>query len=176
MNNSVAARSSSPHRTAVYPGSFDPITLGHVDIIERVAQLFEKVIVLIAVAPDKAGLFDIDERIRLIKQSLGDLKNVEVDVHEGLTVDYLKKKKSSVLVRGLRAVVDFEYEVSMANINRKLAPDIETVLILASPEYYFVSSRAVKEVAVHGGALNGLVNEEVAAALEKKLSKKKGKR
>ncbi len=167
---------SSSGKIAVYPGSFDPITLGHVDIIKRAAELFEKVIVLIAVSPDKAGLFDVNERIRLVKKSLGNLKNVEVDVHEGLTIDYLKKRKSGVLVRGLRAISDFEYEVSMANINRTMAPEIETILILASPEYYFVSSRAVKEVALHGGSLAGLVNSEVASALKKIFSRKKGKK
>lgn len=159
-----------PERVAVYPGSFDPITLGHVDIINRVAQLFEKVVVLIAQSPDKKTLFSVEERVRLIERSLSHLDNIEVAVHEELTIGFLKKVGSRVLVRGLRAVVDFEYEVSMANINRKLAPDIETILIFASPEYYFVSSRAVKEVARHGGNLQGLVTDEVAKALIGKLN------
>lgn len=166
----------SPQNVAVYPGSFDPITLGHVDIIRRVAQLFENVIVLIAQSPEKPGLFSIEERIALIKKSLPGLDNVSVDVHEGLTIDYLKEKGSRVLVRGLRAVVDFEYETSMANINRKLAPDIETILIFASPEYYFVSSRAVKEVAQHSGSLKGLVNEDVAKALIQKMKSSERKK
>jgi pantetheine-phosphate adenylyltransferase len=162
----------SPHRRiAVYPGSFDPITLGHVDIIKRVSPLFDSIVILIAQSPNKKSLFSIDERTALIKESLAGVDNFVVDVHTGLTIDYLKKIGSQVLVRGLRAVVDFEYEVSMANINRKLAPEIETILVFASPEYYFVSSRAVKEVALHGGSLQGLVPAPVGRALENKMNR-----
>lgn len=160
-------------RVAIYPGSFDPITMGHVDIIERVTKVFDKVIVLVASAPEKQGLFSPTERKALIAESLSHVHNVEVDIHEGLTIDYAKKKNAAVLIRGLRAVVDFEYEVSMANMNFKLDPEIETMLVFARPEFYFLSSRSVKEVARHHGKLDGLVPPNVKAALIKTF--KKGK-
>jgi pantetheine-phosphate adenylyltransferase len=156
-------------KIAVYPGSFDPITLGHVDIIQRISHLYEETVVLISQSPNKASLFTVEERKELIEKSLAHLKNVTVDIHEGLTVDYVKKKKADVIVRGLRAVVDFEYELTMANMNKMLAPNIETLLVFADPKYYFISSRGVKEVAQHGGALNGLVTDIVAEALTKKM-------
>lgn len=156
-------------KIAVYPGSFDPITLGHQDIIERISKIYDKVIVLISVSDQKTTLFSIAEKTRLIQKSLSHLKNVTVDSHNGLTIDYLKKKKARVIVRGLRAVVDFEYELTMANMNKKLAPEIETILIFASPEYYFISSRGVKEVAKNKGSLEGLVSAEVGQSLMKKL-------
>lgn len=154
----------SPRR-AVYPGSFDPIHLGHLDIIQRISKLFEEVIVLIAVAPDKSSMFTVEERKKMLEKSLSHLKNVRVDSHSGLTVDYLHSQKAGVVIRGLRAVVDFEYEISMANMNRKLAADIETLLVFSSPEYYFISSRGVKEVARNKGSLAGLVPDSVIEAL-----------
>jgi len=160
-------------KTAIYPGSFDPITLGHVDIIERISKMFDHVVVLVSESTQKAYLFSGRERKQLIEKSLSHLKNVSVDIHEGLTVDYMKKKKAQVIVRGLRAVVDFEYEMTMANINKKLDPDLETLLVFASPEYYYVSSRGVKEVARYQGALDGLVPEAVQAPLKKKLKVRK---
>lgn len=156
-------------KTAIYPGSFDPITLGHIDIIERISKMFDQVIVLVSESPQKSGLFTSLERKSLIEKALPGLKNVQVDIHEGLTVDYVKKNKADVIVRGLRAVVDFEYEMTMANINRKLDPSIETVLVFANPEYYFVSSRGVKEVARYGGSLEGLVPDCVKQPLKQKL-------
>jgi len=162
-------------RVAIYPGSFDPITMGHVDIIERVARVFDRVIVLIASAPDKQGLFSPRERKTLIDESLSHLSNVEVDIHDGLTIDYARRRKANVLVRGLRAVVDFEYEVSMANMNFKLDPEIETLLVFARPEFYFLSSRSVKEVARHQGKLEGLVPEPVQKSLAKVFKKGKVK-
>lgn len=162
-------------RMAIYPGSFDPITLGHVDIIERVSRMFETVVVLIAESPDKQSLFTAEERKSLIEISLSHLKNIEVDIHEGLTIDYAHRRGAKVLARGLRAVVDFEYEVSMANMNAKLAPDIETILVFARPEFYFLSSRSVKEVARHGGDLDELVPRPVKEALLKVFKKGKSK-
>lgn len=156
---------SQKPRIAIYPGSFDPITMGHVDIIERVAKIFDRVIVLIALSDDKVSLFSADSRKRLIEKSLKHLSNIEVDIHEGLTVDYARKKKATVLIRGLRAVVDFEYEVSMANMNFTLDPKIETLLVFARPEFYFLSSRSVKAVAKHQGKLQGLVPAPVEKAL-----------
>lgn len=162
-------------KTAIYPGSFDPITLGHIDIIERISRLYDKVIVLVSHSEEKTGLFTVEERKALIQKSLSNFKNVEVDIHSGLTVDYLKAKKAQVIVRGLRAVVDFEYEMTMAAMNKKLNSDIETILIFASPEYYYISSRGVKEVAKHKGALNSLVPKVVESALIAKLHKQSKK-
>lgn len=156
---------------AVYPGSFDPITMGHVDIINRLTPLYDQVIVLVAQSSQKQSMFTVEERRDLIQKSLPEAKNVQVDIFGGLTVDYMKKVNAQVIVRGLRAVVDFEYEMTMANMNKKLAPDIETLLVFASPEYYYISSRGVKEVAVNGGALKGLVPEVVIEAMNKKLGK-----
>ncbi len=157
------------NKVAVYPGSFDPITLGHVDIIQRLSLVFEKVIVLVAKSSTKPGLFTPEERKALIQKTLKDFKNVQVDIFEGLTVDYLKKEKAKVIVRGLRAVVDFEYEMTMASMNKKLEPEIETMLMFAAPEYYYISSRGVKEVAANGGRLLGLVPELVIEPLIQRL-------
>lgn len=156
-------------RIAVYPGSFDPITMGHVDIINRISPLYDQVIVLVAQSSQKQSMFTGEERKQLIEKSLSHLKNVKVDVFGGLTVEYMKTVKAQVIVRGLRAVVDFEYEMTMANMNRKLAPDFETMLVFASPEYYYISSRGVKEVAINGGALKDLVPDVVIEAMNAKL-------
>ncbi|MBX2996405.1 MAG: pantetheine-phosphate adenylyltransferase [Bdellovibrionaceae bacterium] len=156
-------------RRAVYPGSFDPIHLGHLDIIHRIAKVFDEVIVLIAVAPDKGSLFSIDERKELLRRSLTDLKNVKVESHEGLTVDYMRTQDASVIIRGLRAVMDFEYETSMANMNKKLSPEIETLLVFSKPEFYYVSSRGVKEVVRNKGSVHGLVPDAVETALKAKF-------
>ena len=157
------------NKIAVYPGSFDPITLGHVDIIQRLSLVFEKVIVLVAKSSTKSGLFTPEERKALIQKTLKDLKNVEVDIYEGLTVNYLKKVNAKVIVRGLRAVVDFVYEMTMASMNKKLQPEFETMLMFAAPEYYYISSRGVKEVAANGGSLEGLVPDLVIQPLIQRL-------
>jgi pantetheine-phosphate adenylyltransferase len=156
-------------RTAVYPGSFDPITLGHIDIIKRLSPLYDEVVVLVAYSPNKNYLFTAEERKLFLQSNLQDLKNVRVDIHEGLTVDYLKKIKAKVIVRGLRAVVDFEYEMAMASMNKKLFPEIETALFFASPDCYYISSRATKEIARYGGNLDGLVPKNVQSLLFEKL-------
>lgn len=158
-------------KIAVYPGSFDPITMGHVDIINRISPLYDQVIILIAQSSQKQSLFTAPERKQLIEKSMAHLKNVKVDIFEGLTVDYMKRANAQVIVRGLRAVVDFEYEMTMANMNKKLAPEIETLLVFASPEYYYISSRGVKEVAINGGALKDLVPDTVIQALAEKIKK-----
>ena len=159
-------------RIAVYPGSFDPVTIGHIDIIERVAKNFDEVVVLIAESDQKKSLFSISERKFFLNHVLQNLKNVRVDSYTGLTVDYLKLINAQVIIRGLRAVMDFEYEMTMASINQKLNSDIETMLIFARPEYYYISSRAVKEVARNGGALSGLVPESICQPLIEKLGRK----
>ena len=156
-------------RRAVYPGSFDPITKGHVDIVRRISKIFDEVIVLVAHSDEKAALFNVNERIQLIQEVLKGLKNVSVDHHTGLTVEYARRKKAQVLVRGLRAVVDYEYEASMGNVNRLIGPEIETLLVLASPEYYFISSRMVKDVAKNGGRVDKFVPGPVARAISAKF-------
>ncbi len=156
-------------KIAVYAGSFDPIHCGHVDIIQRVSRLYDQVIVLVASSSQKTTLFTSEERKRLIEEELKSISNVSVDIFSGLVVDYLKKKRAHVLIRGLRAVVDFEYEMSMANMNKKLSPEVETLLVFASPEYYFLSSRAIKEVALNHGCLKGMVSEHVEKILKKKI-------
>ena len=159
-------------KVAVYPGSFDPITSGHVDIINRIARQYDQVVVLVAQSSQKSSMFTAEERKVLIEKSLSHLDNIKVDIFAGLTVDYMKKVNSKVIIRGLRAVVDFEYELTMANMNRKIAPEIETLLVFASPEYYYVSSRGIKELALNNGPLKDLVPECVIAALEEKKTKK----
>lgn len=156
---------------AVYPGSFDPITSGHVDIIHRLSEIFDQVIVLVAKSGDKAYMFTADERAEFVRKQFSHKKNIQVDIFQGLTVDYMKKKGAKVIVRGLRAVADFEYEGTLANINKKLAPEIETFMIFSKPEFYFISSRGVKELAKNGGALTGLIPDIVIPELVKKLNK-----
>ena len=160
---------NQPQRIAVYPGSFDPIHQGHVDIIERMAPVFDRVIILIAQSSQKQSLFSVEERKKMIEQTLQHVKNVEVDTFAGLTVDYMKQKNAQIIVRGLRAVVDFEYEMTMASMNKKLAPQIETMLVFSKPEFYYISSRGVQEVAINGGNLDGLVPEDVARLLNLKI-------
>lgn len=160
-------------RIAVYPGSFDPITMGHVDIIERISKVFDEVIVLVANSSQKNSLFTAEERKSLIEQTMnGRFTNLSVDIFEGLTVDYVRKNNAQVIVRGLRAVVDFEYEMTMASINQKVAPEIETMLVFARPEYYYISSRGVKELAMNGGPLKDLVPPTVIDPLLRKLGRK----
>ena len=156
---------------AVYPGSFDPITSGHVDIIHRLSEIFDQVIVLVAQSGDKAYMFSGEERAEFVRKQFSHKKNIQVDIFQGLTVDYMKSKGAKVIVRGLRAVADFEYEGTVAYINKKFAPEIETFMIFSKPEYYFISSRGVKELAKNGGNLSGLVPEIVIPELVKKLKK-----
>jgi pantetheine-phosphate adenylyltransferase len=158
-------------RIAVYPGSFDPITFGHVDIIQRVAKIFDQVIVLVANSADKNYLFSVDERVEFIRRCLQDFKNVAVDSHQGLTTDYMKRQGAQVIVRGLRAVADFEYEGTLANMNHRLAPDIETFMVFSRPEFYFISSRGVKELARNGGSLSGLIPDFVIPELQIKIER-----
>lgn len=159
-------------RVAVYPGSFDPITNGHIDIIERISEIYDQVIVLIAKSSAKTSYFSTEDRVRLAKGALKNLANVEVEAHEGLVVHYMRQKGIRTLVRGLRAVTDFEYEMSMASMNKKLAPEVETVLVFARPEFYYISSRGVKEVAFNGGSLEGLVPALVSMELSQRISQK----
>jgi pantetheine-phosphate adenylyltransferase len=153
-------------QVAIYPGSFDPLTNGHVDIISRGARLFERIVVAILVNIEKAPLFSVPERIDLARDVFSDLPNVEVDTFGGLLVDYARVKQASVVVRGLRAVSDFEYEMQMALMNRRLNPSLETVFMMPAEEYSYVSSRLVKEVFALGGDIHGLVPAAVESRLK----------
>jgi len=158
-------------KRAIVPGTFDPVTSGHLDIIERAAGLFEDVVVGVALSPDKGGgpLFTIDERIELIVEATGHLANVSVRPFDTLLVDFAEEVGASVIVKGLRAVTDFEREFQMAALNWRLDSDIETMFIMAVPENMYLSSSAVKEIALHGGSVRGLVPEGVFHALSRKL-------
>jgi pantetheine-phosphate adenylyltransferase len=153
---------------AVYPGSFDPLTNGHVDIIERGARLFDRIVVAILVNAEKSPLFSTAERVEIARKVFKDHANVEVDTFDGLLVDYVAKRKANVLVRGLRAVSDFEYEFQMALMNRHLNPAIETVFMMPAEKYSYISSRLIKEVFALGGQVRGLVPELVETRLREK--------
>lgn len=160
---------SGHNRRAVYPGSFDPITNGHIDIIQRIQSLFDELIVLVANSPDKKYMFSAEERAELIRGSLKDNSNIKVDIHDGLTVEYAKTVGAPVVVRGLRAVADFEYEMAMANMNKHLNPDVETMIVFADPKYGYVSSRLIKSVSIYTGELDELVPPKVCEAIQRKL-------
>jgi pantetheine-phosphate adenylyltransferase len=156
-------------KVAIYPGSFDPITYGHIDIIERTLAIFDRVIVAIAQDTEKNALFTVEERIEMVKEILKDTPNVIAESFKGLLVDYVAKTNASVIVRGLRATSDFEYEFHMASMNRSLNPHLDTLFMMTSKDYFFVSSRTIKEVARLGGAVEGLVPDLVARCLQKKF-------
>jgi pantetheine-phosphate adenylyltransferase len=157
-------------RAAIYPGSFDPLTNGHLSLIQRGLELFDRLIVGILVNPKKTPLFTIEERKQLIKDAVKDPR-VEIESFEGLLVEYARKKKVHVLLRGLRAVSDFEYEFQLANMNRKLRPDIETVFMMTGEDYFYISSNLVREVASLGGNVEGLVPPNVHDKLKAKFKK-----
>jgi pantetheine-phosphate adenylyltransferase len=159
-------------RIAVYPGSFDPLTNGHVDIIRRGARMFDRIIVAILLNAEKSPLFTADERVRLIRDVFRETPSVEADIFDGLLVDYVRQKQATIIVRGLRAVSDFEYEMQMALMNRHLSGDVETVFMMPAEQYTYVSSRLVKEVAMLGGSVTGLVPDRV----EKRLIEKRNAR
>ncbi|NOK39634.1 pantetheine-phosphate adenylyltransferase [Corallococcus exercitus] len=156
---------------AIYPGSFDPLTNGHLSLIQRSLKMFDRLIVAIAVNPKKTPLFSQEERIELIREAVNDPR-VEVDAFHGLLVDYVHHRNVSVVIRGLRAVSDFEYEFQLANMNRKLAPDIDTVFMMTGEDYFYISSQLVREVATFGGNVEGLVPPNVNAGLKKKFGPK----
>ena len=154
----------------VYPGSFDPVTQGHIDIIQRAANIFENVIVAVFRNPNKDPLFSMEERVALLEQSLCEItcENIEIDSFTGLTMNYVKSKEASAIIRGLRAVSDFEGEFQMASMNKQLDGDIETIFFMTDSKYAFLSSSVVKEVAQFGGDVGDLVPESVKKALWKK--------
>ena len=169
--SSKSARKELMKTTALYPGSFDPITLGHVDLIERASQVFGNLVVGVAI--DNAGkspLFTVDARVDLIREAVGHLDNVIIEPFSGLLVDYARRSKVEVLVRGLRAFSDFEYEFQMALMNRKMSPELETLFLMPKDEYSYISSSLVRQVAGLGGDVSGFVPANVAEALAKRRS------
>ena len=155
---------------AVYPGSFDPITNGHVDIIRRGAKVFDKVIIGVLVNVDKKHLFEIDERVKLIKKVTNDIENVEVVSFNGLLVDLLKEYNANVVLKGLRNSIDFEYELQMSYMNRELDSNIETICMMSSPNILHISSSCVKQVAKFGGNIEGLVPKEIVSDILTKIN------
>jgi pantetheine-phosphate adenylyltransferase len=155
-------------RIAIFPGSFDPLTNGHIDIIQRSAKLFDKVIVAVLTNSAKTPLFSADERMEIIRENFPTQPNVEADTFEGLLVDYARAKQANVIVRGLRGIADFEYELQMAMMNRHLDESVETVFMMPAEQYTYVSSRLMKEVMSLGGSITGLV----PAGVERRLAEK----
>jgi len=155
---------------ALYPGTFDPFTNGHEELVRRAAGLFGRVVIAVAASPKKQPLFALDQRIELIKNVVGDLPAIEVVGYEGLTVEVAHQHNAKAIIRGLRAVSDFEYEFQLATMNRHLAVDVETVFLTPTEEFMFVSSTLVREIAALGGDVSGFVNESVSKALNKQLA------
>jgi len=156
-------------RRAVYPGSFDPVTNGHLDVIKRASRLFDEVLVAVAVNDAKVGMFSYEERVALLEEALVDFGNVKVTRFEGLLVDFVMAQNAQTVVRGLRAISDFEFEFQMALMNRKLNPQVETLFLMASEEYTYLSSRMIKEIARLGGEIDRFVPNSVASALREKF-------
>ena len=155
--------------TAIYPGSFDPPTNGHLDLIGRGSHIFDQLIVAILRNPDKSPLFSVSERRRMLEELTSEFNNVRIDTFDGLTVDYASKVRASAVLRGIRALSDYEYELQMALMNRKLRPSLETVFMMPAEQYSYLSSRLVREVARLGGKISGLVPEIVETRLREKL-------
>lgn len=156
-------------KIAIYPGSFDPITYGHIDIVERALEIFDKVIIAIAENAEKRPLFSVEERLQMAKTIFKDTPNVIIDSFKGLLVDYVAKTNAKVSLRGLRATSDFEYEFHMASMNRSLNTHLDTLFMMTSKDYFFVSSRTIKEVARLGGGVEGLVPDLVVRRLKEKF-------
>ncbi|GBD46150.1 pantetheine-phosphate adenylyltransferase [Thermoleophilum album] len=157
--------------TAICPGSYDPVTLGHLDIIRRAARVFERVVVAVVRQPvrKQKTVFSAEERVDFIRAEVADIGNVEVESFDTLLVDFARRHGATAIVKGLRAISDFEYEFEMNQLNRKMAPDIESIYLMAAPQYSFLSSSGVKELAMFGGDLAGLVPERVAQRLQEEL-------
>lgn len=159
------------NRTAVYPGTFDPITRGHEDLVQRAAGIFDSVVVAVAANPNKTPLFSVEERVELARGVFASLKNVTVTGYKGLTVDLARANDNAVIVRGLRAVSDFEFEFQLANMGRHLAPGIETMFLTSKEQFTFISSTLVREIATLGGEVHEFVHPLVNAAVRRKLTR-----
>ena len=169
MGKKMKGETNEMGKVAIYPGSFDPLTYGHIDIVERALEIFDKVILAIAQNGDKKSLFTVEERMEMAKLIFKDSPHVIVDCFKGLLVSYVEKTNARVLLRGLRATSDFEYEFHMASMNRSLSPHLDTLFMMTSKDYFFVSSRTIKEVAKLGGTIEGLVPDLVARRLKEKF-------
>lgn len=155
-------------KIVIYPGTFDPITNGHVDLIERAGRLFDKIIVAVAMSEGKSPLFDVDKRVSIVEEVVAPMKNIEVIGFKGLLVDFAKEHNANALLRGLRAVSDFEYEFQLANMNRRLSPNLESLFLTPAEQFSFISSTLVREIAM----LNGDVSQFVPVAVQRELAKK----
>ena len=153
-------------KIAVYPGSFDPITKGHIDILKNGAEIFDKVIIAVARNSEKNAFLTVEERVELIKKSVKDIENVEVDSFDGLTIEYAKKRNANVILRGLRAVSDFEYEMQLSQANSALSSDIKTIFMITKPKYNFISSSTIKEIYLNNGDISKFVPEPVYEFLQ----------
>ena len=160
-------------KTAIYPGSFDPVTLGHLDIIKRAAVIFDNVVICVMVNSEKAPLFTPEERMKMLGTAVKGLGNVEIDMSDGLLADYARKKEACVVIKGLRAISDFEKEFQMALVNRRLNPGLDTFFMASSEEYTYLSSSIVKELARHGTDLSGFVPKEIIRDIEEKMRKRR---
>ena len=158
-------------RIAIYPGSFDPVTLGHLDIIRRASGLFDRLIVAVMHNQNKKPMFSVEERMEMLRRTTAGLPNVEIESFGGLLADYAKQKNACAIVKGLRAVSDFEYEFQMALANRKLNADLDTVFLMTSSEYMYLSSSVVKDIAVHGGSVAGFVPDEIVQDIVRRTRK-----
>ncbi len=159
-------------RTFIYPGSFDPVTNGHLDIIERASKICDKLIVAVLVSHNKTPLFSMEERVDLLRRLVKDCPNIQVESFSGLLVDFVKKKQADVIIKGLRAVTDFEYELQMALLNKNQCPDIETLFMMSNVNYSYLSSSMVKELARYGGNIKGLVPECIEEVIKSKFKVK----
>ncbi|MGB9866782.1 MAG: pantetheine-phosphate adenylyltransferase [Bacillota bacterium] len=162
--------------TAIYPGSFDPITMGHLDIIQRASRIVDHLYVTVFPNISKQPLLTVEERVELIRESVGDLANVSVEHFDGLLIDYAKSKNVRVIIKGLRAVSDFLFEFQMALMNKKMYPELDTIFMMSSAEYSYLSSSIVREIALLGGCIKGLVPENVERKLKEKIRQKGGTR
>lgn len=159
-------------KIAIYPGTFDPITNGHLDLVRRAVRIFDEVIIAVAPSQKKLPLFTIRERLRMIRSSIRGLRKARVETFDGLLVDYVRERKGNAILRGLRAISDYEYELQMAHMNRRLNTNIETVFMMPSEEFSFLTSSIVKEVASFGGSVTGIVPQAVEAALKERFKKR----
>ena len=155
-------------KTAIYPGSFDPVTLGHHDIIERSSKIFDRLIVGVLINSTKSPLFSVEERVNMLKNATAHLPNVEIMSFNGLLIDFVRQNQGGVIVRGLRAITDFEYELQLAQMNRVIAPEIDTLFLTTNLKYAYLSSSTVKEVAMYGGDISAFLHPDIAAKVREK--------